>query len=122
MKNIANTCVIAAFIAAMVCSAAFGQATSSLSGVVSDPSGAVIPGVDVAARNNATAAEFKTLTVENGTFAIPVLDPGTYTVTVSLPGFKQAVLTNVKLDAGVPGTVRVTLELGAPSETVTVEA
>src|SRR5262245_20129653 len=103
---------------------AFGQvgATSSLSGVVVDVSAAVIPGAEVIAKQNATGAEFKTITVENGTFAIPVLDPGAYTVTVSLPGFKQAVLPNVKLDAGIPGTVRVTLEIGASSETVTVEA
>src|SRR6476646_7644457 len=82
----------------------FGQvgATSSLSGVVVDSSGAVIPGADVNAKRDATAAEFKTITVENGTFTIPVLDPGTYTVTISLAGFKQVVLTNVKLDAGVP--------------------
>jgi len=116
--------VITALAIVMIGLSAFGQvgATSSLSGVVVDPSGAVIPGTDVTARNNATGAEFKTVTVENGTFAIPVLDPGAYTVTVSLPGFKQAVLTNVKLDAGVPGTVRVSLEIGAASETVTVEA
>ena len=124
MKNKIMRFVILAGMVAMVSSFAFGQAgaTSSLSGVVADSSGAVIPGAEVVAKNNATAAEFKTVTVENGTFAIPVLDPGAYTVTVSLPGFKQAVLTNVKLDAGVPGTVRVTLEVGAASETVTVEA
>jgi hypothetical protein len=108
----------------MVSVSAFGQvgATSSLSGIVVDSSGAVVPGAEVLTRNNATAAEFKTITAENGTFAIPVLDPGMYTVTVSLPGFKQAVLPSVMLNAGAPGTVRVTLEVGAPSETVTVEA
>src|SRR5262249_10100931 len=73
-------------------------------------------------KNNATLAEFKAVTVENGTFSIPVLDQGNYTVTVSLPGFKQAILPNVKLNAGAPATVRVTLEIGAATETVTVEA
>src|SRR5262245_28099813 len=103
---------------------AFGQvgATSSLSGVVVDASAAVIPGAEVIAKQSATSVGFRTITVENGTFAIPVLDSGIYTVTVSLPGFKQAVLNNVKLDAGVPSTVRVTLEVGGVTETVTVEA
>jgi Carboxypeptidase regulatory-like domain len=114
--------VATSFAVAALSFSAFGQVTSSLSGVVVDSSGAVIPGADVAAKNNATLAEFKTTTVENGTFAIPVLDQGTYTVTVSLPGFKQAILPDVKLNAGAPATVRVTLEVGAPTETVTVEA
>jgi hypothetical protein len=101
----------------------FGQAgpTSSLSGAVVDPSGAVVPGAEVTARNNATGTEFKALTVENGTYAMPVLDAGTYTVTVSLPGFKQAIVNNVKLDVGVPATVRVTLEIGGATEEVSVE-
>jgi len=101
----------------------FGQtsATSSLSGTVADPSGAVIPGAEATARNDATGAEFKAITAENGTFAMPVLATGVYTVTVSLPGFKQAVLKDVKLDVGVPATIRVTLEIGAAGESVTVE-
>src|SRR5262245_25350945 len=114
----------AVFLFSVFSLSAFGQvgATSSLSGVVVDASAAVIPGAEVIAKQSATSVGFRTITVENGTFAIPVLDSGIYTVTVSLPGFKQAVLNNVKLDAGVPSTVRVTLEVGAPTETVTVEA
>ena len=104
-------------------SVAHGQSSkSSLTGVIFDATGALIPGVDVAARSNATGAELKTISAENGTFSIPALDPGTYTVTAALPGFKQAVLNNVKLDAGVPATVRVTLEVGNRTETVEVQA
>ncbi|MBI4471763.1 MAG: carboxypeptidase regulatory-like domain-containing protein, partial [Acidobacteria bacterium] len=98
------------------------SSTAPLSGVVTDPTGAVIPGVSVTARNNATSAQFESITVENGTFVIPALTPGTYTVTVSLPGFKQAVIPDVKIDAGVPATVRVTLEIGEITQSVTVEA
>src|SRR5262245_62490101 len=102
----------------------FGQvgATSSLSGVVVDPTGAVIPGVEVIARNSATGAEFKASSAENGTFAIPALDAGSYMVAASLPGFKRTVLTDVRLNAGVPGAVRVTMGVGQVNETVTVEA
>ncbi len=103
-------------------SLAFSQgSTSSLSGVVFDPTGAVIPGVELSAKNNATGTEVKSITVENGTFSIPAMDPGTYTVTAALPGFKQTTLNNVKLDAGVPATVRVTLEVGNRTETVEVQ-
>src|SRR6476659_2709402 len=85
------------FLTASVLSHGQGGPTSTLSGVVSDQSGAVIPGADVTAKNVATAQEFKTVTVENGTYSIPALDPGVYTVTVSLPGFKVALVTNVKI-------------------------
>jgi hypothetical protein len=84
-----------------------GSPTASLFGVVSDQTGAVIPGAEVSAKNVANGTETKTITVENGTYTIPALDPGTYTVSVLLPGFKQAVVNGVKIDAGVPATVRV---------------
>ena len=88
---------------------AFGQATSSLSGVVVDPTGAVVPGVEVVAKNNATAAEFKTITVENGTFAIPALDAGTYTVTVNGSGFAPFSNENVVVEVGRSTTFDVPL-------------
>src|SRR5262249_3691194 len=124
MRKALLTFVLIVCSIAMGDGSAFGQvaSTSSLSGVVADPTGAVIPGVEVVAKNNATNAEFRASTVENGTFAIPVLDSGFYTVSASLPGFKRTVLTNVKLDAGVPSTVRFTLGVGEVTDTVTVAA
>ncbi len=102
---------------------AYGQASSfsSLSGVVTDPTGAVIAGASVMAKNNDTSAEYQTNTAANGTFTIPALTPGTYTVTISAPGFKQAILKGVKLDAGVPGSARASLEVGAATDSVTVQ-
>ena len=69
MKNNRVSFVFVVLLIGMVSSFAFGQAgaTSSLSGVVVDPSGAVIPGAEVIAKQNGTGAEFKTITVENGT-------------------------------------------------------
>ncbi len=99
-----------------------GGATSALSGVVVDSSGGVIPGADVTVRNNDTGSEFKTVTAGNGTFSIPALNSGTYTATVTVPNFKQAVVKDIKLEAGVPGNVRITMEVGGSSETVVVEA
>ena len=102
---------------------AYGQASSfsSLSGVVSDPAGAVIAGASVTIKNNDTSAEYQTTTASNGTFTIPALTPGTYTVTISAQGFKQAILKGVKLDAGTPGSVRASLEVGAATDSVTVQ-
>lgn len=98
-----------------------GGVTASLSGVVLDTQGAVVPGADVVARNNATTAESRAVTATNGTFTIPALNPGTYTVTVSLIGFKTAMLGSVVLNAGTPASIKVSLEVGALEETVVVK-
>jgi hypothetical protein len=99
-----------------------GGTSSSLAGVVVDQSGGVIPGADVSVKNDATGAEFKAVTADNGTFSIPSLSPGTYTATVTVPNFKQAVVKEIKLTAGTPSTIRVTLQVGGSNETVVVQA
>ena len=96
--------------------------STSLSGVVVDQSGGVIPGADVTVKSESTGTEFKTVTADNGTFSIPALAPGTYTATVTVPNFKQAVYRDIKLIAGTPASIRVTLQVGGSSETVVVQA
>jgi hypothetical protein len=98
-----------------------GGATTSIAGVVTDESGAMLPGANVSVKNDATSATFSTVTSDQGTFTVPALNPGTYAVTVSLMGFKTAALTGVVLNAGTPASVRVKLEVGGLEETVTVE-
>ena len=92
---------IAAMIAVLALAAgtafAQGGATSTIAGSVTDASGGVIPGADVVAKNNATSAESRAVSSEQGTFAIPALNAGTYTVTVTLSGFKTVVLNDVVL-------------------------
>jgi hypothetical protein len=90
--------------------------------VVVDQSGAVVPGADVKIKNDATGVEFKTITAENGTFSIPALDAGTYTATVSMAGFKQAIVKDIKLVSATPGNIRVALQVGGSNESVTVVA
>lgn len=70
---------------------AFGQVSSSLSGTVTDPTGAVLSGASVVVQNPATGTEFKATTSGSGTYTIPSLSTGTYKVTVSAAGFKTAV-------------------------------
>src|SRR2546425_6054507 len=79
--------------------AAYGQGgtTSTLAGVVVDTSGGVIPGADVVAKHNATGVTTSSVTNTEGVFSFPALNTGTYTVTVSLQGFKAAVISDVVL-------------------------
>src|SRR6266849_3902400 len=80
-----------------------GSTTAPLSGTVVDASGAAIPGASVTVRNNATGASYQAVSSDKGTFTVPALQAGTYTVTVSLSGFKQAVIQDIKLLAATPG-------------------
>ncbi|MFN7927601.1 MAG: TonB-dependent receptor [Blastocatellia bacterium] len=101
----------------------FGQGTTaSLSGTVIDPSGAVVTGAAVKVKNMATGAEFQTTTATNGGYTIPSLGAGTYAVVIEARGFKTVAINEVKIDAGTPATVNATLEVGAQSETVTIQS
>jgi carboxypeptidase family protein len=102
---------------------AFGQSgtTAPLSGTVFDATGAVLSGASVLVKNSGTGAEFKVNTSNNGTYVIPSLGAGTYTVTVEAQGFKKAVVQGVKIDVGVPATANITMEIGEATESVVVQ-
>ncbi len=101
--------------------AIFAQtATSRITGTVVDPTGAVIQGAVVIARNEATGVEYKTTTTSAGTYALESLPVGSYTITVEYPGFRKYVGTNNVLTVGAPLVVNVTLEVGSPTEIVEV--
>src|SRR5262245_61809215 len=108
-------------LASLISLTAFGQVSSSISGAVQDSNGEVVSGATVIVKNTATGAEFRTTSSGSGVYTVPSLGSGTYIVTVSAPGFKQAVARDVKLDIGVPATVNLTLEVGAASESVVVQ-
>jgi len=101
---------------------AYGQggATSAITGVVHDTAGGVVPGATVIVKSAATQTTFETLTTSAGAFNVPALQAGTYTVTVSLQGFKTAEITDVRVQIGIPTTVPVVLTVGGVTETVTV--
>jgi hypothetical protein len=96
-----------------------GGSTSSISGTVVDRDGGAIPGATVVVKNEA-GATFDTVTNTEGVFSVPALTAGTYIVTVSLTGFKTAVIGDVRIAPGQPASVKATLEVGQLEETITV--
>ncbi len=121
MKRRVSDATSAVFLVGLMALTAFGQARSSISGTVTDLSGAVVAGAVVRVESTATGSEFKTTSSAAGAYSVPVLGAGVYTVTIEARGFKRALVQDVKIDAGVPATVNVTLEIGAASESVVVQ-
>src|ERR1051325_306040 len=102
-------------------SALFGQTnTAPLDGLVKDPQGALIAGAEVTVTNVQTSPTFRTNSDERGHWVIPALGTGTYRMMLAAQGFKRATADNIKMDAGIPATVNLTMELGAVTETVEV--
>src|SRR5262252_5871212 len=99
---------------------AFAQVVAGLSGTVSDASGALIPGVEVTAKNVRTGITDTRVTNETGNFVFPSLQPGTYTLTSALSGFQTAKYDNVVLGEGQQVRLNFTLQVGAAAQNVEV--
>jgi hypothetical protein len=91
-----------------------------ISGLVTDPGGAVVPGAKVALLNRATGVTQHTVSTGAGLYTFISLNPGVYQVTVSQTGFKSAVHDNVTVTVDQVSEVNISLEVGTIAETVTV--
>src|SRR3989440_154276 len=96
------------------------RTTATLSGVVQDPTGAVLPGVEAQLINEGTSAALQSLTNETGEFLFDFVPPGTYTLKLALPGFKGFESKGIPLGAAQSVRRTYTLEVGAVTDSVTV--
>ncbi len=101
---------------------AFAQTNATLTGTVSDSSGAVIPSAEIAIMNMETGESYSTATNETGSYTIPFVKPGTFELVVMTPGFKQYTRAGIRLDTASSVRADAVLELGEVTESVTVEA
>ena len=122
MRHILIGLSVCAMVVALCASAAFAQGTtkSAISGVVLDTDGGGVPGATVVVKQLATSVSTTAVTNSTGAFDVPALDAGFYSVTVSLTGFKTAVLNDVELLSGIPRALKVVLEIGAVEQSVEV--
>ena len=97
------------------------QALGGLTGTVTDPAGAAIPGAHVTFGNGATGVVTEAMTTSSGTY-VATLNPGDYSITVEAPGFEKFVETHVTVEIGVTPTIDIQLVVGASSGTVNVVA
>ncbi len=94
----------------------------SILGTVTDPSGAVVPGARVTVRNVATGVGREVETDDNGTYSVPELPIGTYTVTIEKSGFQRAVVSGVAVEVAGDRRVDVELRVGEIAQEVEVSA
>jgi hypothetical protein len=121
MSGLARYAAAVGFVVAIsVPSVALAQ-SSSIAGVVTDSSGAVLPGVTVEASSPALIEGTRSVVSDgSGRYAIVELRPGTFTVTFTLPGFASVKREGIELSAGFAANVNTQLRVGGVEETVTV--
>ncbi len=102
---------------------AFAQVdVTSVTGQVTDPTGAAVPGATITVTNLSTGVKLTATSSDKGEYAVPSLPAGSYSVSVAKTGFKTELVDGVALIVGEPGTVNVKLAVGQTSETVEVMA
>lgn len=94
---------------------------ASLTGRVVDTSGGAVPGATVVLTNTATSVAAETVTNDSGIFSFPSTRPGLYTVAVSLAGFANSRLEDVRIEAGGQRDVTIELRAAGLEESVLVE-
>src|SRR5690349_2266485 len=73
----------------------FAQSNGTVKGIIRDTSGAVLPGATVTLTNPATHQSLQSLSTEAGIYSFVFVPPGTYTLTVDIPGFRRLVRENI---------------------------
>ena len=118
--RLAMRCLAALACLLLVALAAFGQGgNGSITGTITDSSGAVAPNVSIEVKNSETGAVFHGGTSSTGNYVVSV-PAGKYELTVTASGFKKYVRSNMVVETAANTRLDVTLEVGAVSDTVTV--
>lgn len=110
--------LLISFGAAAISVAQVNRAT--ITGIVTDPAGALVPTVKVTAIHVETGTSMSTIATEAGAYTIPALQIGTYRVEYEAPGFRKSVRDKVVLAAGSTVRLDINLEIGSATESVTV--
>jgi Carboxypeptidase regulatory-like domain len=119
VRNFLSVCILF-FGAGSIALAQAGR--GSISGLVTDPAGALVPGAQVVLLNRATGVTQHTVSSSAGLYTFISLSPGVYQVTASQTGFKKVTHDNVTVTVDQVTEVNITLEVGTIAETITVTA
>ena len=111
------------FVTSLMANFAFSQTpVGTIAGSVHDPSGAVVAGARVIARNTGTNLTREVATANDGDYTIPLLNPGPYEVIAEFQGFRRAVRSGLTLEVAQTVRIEFVLEIGQATDTVQVTA
>jgi hypothetical protein len=98
----------------------FAQLTAQINGIITDASGAVIPGAQVMVENEKTGIKWDTATNADGNYFVPLLQPGAYRINVQTDGFRAISRSGIQLQVVQTARVDFQLQIGSIAETVEV--
>src|SRR5437899_5252310 len=121
-RNLFFRAFLLAALSAVLGTSLLAQSTGSLSGVVSDATGAIVVNAKVVATNQATGVESATQTDTAGAYLFPSLPIGIYRIQVTAPGFQSAIISNLKLEVATVVTQNIQLKVGEAAEKIEILA
>ncbi len=114
---------VGVFTAVLFTQAVFGQTVSSLSGTVSDPSGAVVPAAALTLTNTRTGLALNTVSDGAGRYGYPQVPSGSYKLAAKATGFAEELINSIEIPVGTATTVNVTFsKVGSATETISITA
>ncbi len=124
MRRLYATLIVSIFLFSLTALSAVAQSTGSatLRGTIKDPQGAIIRGATVTLVNERTKEERSAKSSEDGTYTFTAVAPGSYTLKAEAAGFKTSQQANLTLETSGTQGVDISMEVGQPTETVTVTA
>src|ERR1700730_1516602 len=115
--------MVFAFAQCMAVPAAYAQATTAnLSGTVMDGTGAVVPDVGIIVMSTTLGLQRRATTNNDGYFTIPLLPPGTYTLTAEMPGFAFVTVSDIVLQVSINSSIQIILKPKTIAESIDVQA
>ena len=106
----------------LISGAALAQTGGTITGTVVDVTGAVVAGASIEARNSETNAKYPAASSTTGNYTLSALPAGTYELTINAPGFKKFIRPSLAVQNAQTIRVDATLEVGATTESVTIQA
>src|SRR5712671_4614409 len=121
LKKVAFSPLMLSLLVLVFAATAFSQTTAKILGTVSDQSGAAVVGATVMIKSTASSIERSTTTNSTGTYEVPALPPGTYSVQVQMAGFETQLAKGVVLEVSNNVIQNFGLKVANTTEVVTVE-
>ena len=109
-------------LAGLALTLARAQSTSSLTGLVTDPSGAAVPAAQILAVNSANNSRRETTSDSQGRYSLPQMQPGNYQLTAHATSFAEVIVRDIHLLVSTPATVDIKFEVGTVQQQVAVSA